>query len=53
MLKALQLRVNRRTSRFDRLKAQEDDERVHISEKQKSVGKLTRTMADKLNEEEE
>jgi len=53
MLKALQLRVNRRTSRFDRLRVKENDERGHISDKQKSVGKLTRTMADKLNQEEE
>ena len=53
MLKALQMRVNRRTSRFDRLLAKENEEREHIAGKQKSVGKLTRTMADKLNEEDE
>ena len=53
MLKALQLRVNRRTNRFERLLAKEDEERQHIAGKQKSVGKLTRTMADKLNQEDE
>jgi hypothetical protein len=52
MLKSLQLRVNKRTSDFDRYVKKEDDERGRIAEKQEGVGTLTRTMADKLNRQE-
>ncbi len=53
MLKSLQVRVNRRTHEFDRMKVQEDDERARIADKQAAAARLTRTMADKLNREEE
>jgi len=53
MLKALQLRVNKRTSTFDRMRKKEDEERLRIAGKQESVGTLTRTMADRLNREED
>lgn len=52
MLKSLQLRVNKRTSTFDRMVRKEEDERTRIAEKQEGVGTLTRTMADKLNRQE-
>jgi hypothetical protein len=52
MLKSLQLRVNKRTSDFERYVKKEDDERGRIAEKQEGVGSLTRTMADKLNRQE-
>ncbi len=53
MLRSLQLRVNRRTSTFDRFVSKEDTERGRIAGKQKSTAKLTRTMADRLNREED
>jgi hypothetical protein len=53
MLKSLQERVNKRTATFDRMVKKEDDERSRISEKQDGVGTLTRTMADKLNKQDE
>jgi len=53
MLKSLQVRVNRRTTDFDRLREKDDGERGRLAEKQGAVGSLTRTMADKLNREEE
>lgn len=53
MLKALQLRVNRRTETFEKLIEKEDDERSRIADKQSAVGTLTRTMADRLNREED
>jgi hypothetical protein len=53
MLKSLQVRVNRRTEQFDRMEGKDDAERDRLSEKQSAVGDLTRTMADKLNREEE
>jgi hypothetical protein len=53
MLKALQLRVNKRTSTFDRMREKEEPERTRIAEKQAAVGTLTRTMADRLNREED
>lgn len=52
MLKSLQVRVNKRTSTFDRMIKKEDDERGRIAEKQEGVGTLTRTMADKLNRQD-
>jgi len=53
MLKSLQLRVNKRTSDFDKYVKKEDEERGRIAEKQEGVGTLTRTMADKLNKQDE
>jgi ribosomal protein L29 len=53
MLKSLQVRVNKRTSTFDRMIRKEEDERLRIAEKQDSVGTLTRTMADRLNRQED
>jgi hypothetical protein len=53
MLRSLQVRVNKRTNTFDRLVEQEDTERDRIAEKQSNVGTLTRTMADRLNREED
>ncbi len=53
MLKSLQLRVNKRTSDFDKYVKKEDDERGRIAQKQEGVGTLTRTMADKLNRQDE
>jgi hypothetical protein len=53
MLKSLQERVNKRTSTFDRMIRKEDEERGRIAEKQDGVGTLTRTMADKLNKQDE
>jgi hypothetical protein len=53
MLRSLQLRVNKRTSQFDRMREKEEEERTRIADKQEAVGTLTRTMADKLNQEEE
>jgi hypothetical protein len=53
MLKSLQVRVNKRTETFDRMLQKTDDERGHIAKKQESVGTLTRTMADRLNREED
>ncbi len=53
MLKSLQVRVNRRTSDYERLREKDEGERGRLAEKQGSVGALTRTMADKLNREEE
>ncbi len=53
MLKSLQVRVNKRTSDFDKYVKKEDDERTRIAEKQEGVGTLTRTMADKLNKQDE
>jgi len=53
MLKSLQLRVNRRTKTFDRLVEKEERERERIAGKQHSTAKLTRTMADRLNREED
>ncbi len=52
MLKSLQVRVNKRTSTFDKMIKKEDEERGRIAEKQDGVGTLTRTMADKLNRQE-
>ena len=51
MLKALQERVNRRTSTFDRMLKKEENERERLAGKQEAVGTLTRTMADRLNKE--
>ncbi len=53
MLKALQLRVNKRTATFDKMRQKEDEERLRLAAKQESVGTLTRTMADRLNREED
>jgi hypothetical protein len=53
MLKSLQLRVNKRTSTFDRMRQKEERDRLRIAEKQEAVGTLTRTMADRLNREED
>jgi len=53
MLKALQLRVNKRTNTFDRMLEKEKPDRLRIAEKQEAVGTLTRTMADRLNREED
>ncbi len=53
MLKSLQVRVNRRTTDYERLREKDDGERGRLAEKQGAVGSLTRTMADKLNREEE
>ncbi len=60
MLREMQVRVNRRTKLFQKIvdnnkdKAEtRADERGRIAKKQKSVGDLTRSMADKLNREEE
>jgi len=53
MLKSLQLRVNKRTSTFDRMRQKEKPDRLRIAEKQEAVGTLTRTMADRLNREED
>ena len=53
MLRSLQNRVNRRTKRFERLRAKDTDERGRLSGKQNGVADLTRTMADKLNREED
>jgi len=53
MLKSLQVRVNKRTSTFDRMKEKDENERNRLAEKQEGVGSLTRTMADRLNRQEE
>ena len=53
MLRSLQNRVNRRTKRFERLRDKDTDERGRLSGKQNGVADLTRTMADKLNREED
>ena len=53
MLKSLQVRVNKRTTQYDRLLEKEEPERARLAEKQESVGTLTRTMADRLNREED
>lgn len=53
MLKSLQVRVNKRTSTFDRMREKEEQDRLRIAEKQAAVGTLTRTMADRLNREED
>ena len=53
MLKSLQVRVNKRTTQFDRLLEKDDTERGRLAGKQESVGTLTRTMADRLNREED
>ncbi|MHC4971042.1 MAG: hypothetical protein ACYTG3_01790 [Planctomycetota bacterium] len=53
MLKSLQVRVNKRTSTFDRMRRKEEPDRLRIAEKQEAVGTLTRTMADRLNREED
>jgi hypothetical protein len=53
MLKSLQLRVNKRTSTFDRMREKDEQDRLRIAEKQEAVGTLTRTMADRLNREED
>jgi len=53
MLRSLQIRVNRRTDRFDRLKEQDPAERERLAKKQSGVGTLTRTMADRLNREDD
>lgn len=53
MLRELQVRVNRRTEEFDRMVEKEDAERTRLAEKQKGVATLTRTMADKLNQQGE
>jgi hypothetical protein len=53
MLKSLQVRVNRRTSNYDRLREKEDTERERIADKQSSTATLTRTMADRLNRQED
>jgi hypothetical protein len=53
MLKSLQVRVNKRTSTFDRMRRKEEQDRLRIAEKQEAVGTLTRTMADRLNREED
>jgi hypothetical protein len=53
MLRSLQLRVNRRTNRFERLRDKDTDERGRLADKQNGVADLTRTMADKLNQAED
>jgi len=53
MLRSLQVRVNKRTQRFERLRDKDDDERGRLSGKQGGVADLTRTMADKLNRAED
>jgi len=53
MLKSLQVRVNKRTNTFDRMRKKEEPDRLRIAEKQEAVGTLTRTMADRLNREED
>jgi archaellum component FlaC len=53
MLKSLQVRVNKRTSTFDRMVKKEEEERLRIAEKQDNVGALTRSMADALNRQED
>ena len=53
MLKSLQVRVNKRTNTFDRMREKEEQDRLRIAEKQEAVGTLTRTMADRLNREED
>ena len=60
MLKALQVRINRRTSLFDRMaragrtkEAELDTERGRLVKKQDTVSGLTRNMADRLNREDE
>ncbi len=60
MLKALQVRINRRTSLFDRMaragrtkEADLDTERGRLVKKQDTVSGLTRNMADRLNREDE
>ena len=53
MLRSLQVRVNRRTERYERLVEKDEEELTRLSEKQGAVGSLTRSMADKLNREEE
>ncbi len=53
MLRSLQVRVNKRTRNFDRLREKEDGERKRLAKKQGNVGGLTRTMADRLNREED
>ena len=53
MLRSLQVRVNRRTERYERLVEKDEEEVSRLSEKQGAVGSLTRSMADKLNREEE
>jgi hypothetical protein len=49
----LQVRVNKRTSTFDRMREKEEQDRLRIAQKQEAVGTLTRTMADRLNREED
>ena len=53
MLRSLQVRVNKRTRKFDKLLQKEETERKRIAKKQGNVGTLTRTMADRLNREED
>jgi len=53
MLRSLQQRVNKRTQRFERLRSKETDERGRLAGKQNGVADLTRSMADKLNREED
>ena len=60
MLREMQVRVNRRTKLFQKIVDHNKDkaetraeERSRIAKKQQSVGNLTRSMADKLNREEE
>lgn len=53
MLRSLQVRVNKRTNTFDRMREKEEQDRLRIAEKQEAVGTLTRTMADRLNREED
>ncbi|MEM8885297.1 MAG: hypothetical protein AAGD14_14610 [Planctomycetota bacterium] len=53
MLRSLQLRVNKRTNRFQKLRDKEDSERDRVASKQHGVAGLTRTMADKLNRAED
>ncbi len=60
MLREMQVRVSRRTVLYEKMKQHDETlatkrskERDRIAKKQKSVGSLTRTMADKLNREEE
>ena len=53
MLRSLQVRVNKRTQRFERLRDKEEDERSRLAGKQNGVADLTRTMADKLNRAED
>ncbi|MGH7163481.1 MAG: hypothetical protein ACREID_08345, partial [Planctomycetota bacterium] len=52
MLREMQVRVNKRTEEFERMVAKEEGERARIAEKQRAVGSLTRSMADKLNKQE-